>query len=122
MPFVNNYGVWKDEFRELGLEGTLDASWEDASCYFGEGQQVRVGRGYGRHAPRLQPSRSLSWLAPSVQTWHSERMGHTAQHRSKPQHGYFRPYCIAETGASADYRCMPALKGCTACTTRTLWP
>ena len=50
MPFVNNYGVWKDEFRELGLESTLDVSWDDAMCYFGEDQEVRVGRGYGRHA------------------------------------------------------------------------
>ena len=48
VPFVNNYGVWKDEFRELGLESTLDVSWDDATCFFGEGQQVRVGRGYGR--------------------------------------------------------------------------
>ena len=24
-PFVNNYGVWRDEFRDLGLEDTLDA-------------------------------------------------------------------------------------------------
>ncbi|BDA47628.1 Lycopene epsilon cyclase, chloroplastic [Coccomyxa sp. Obi] len=48
VPFVNNYGVWKDEFRELGLEGTLDHEWKDAMCYFGEGQEVRVGRGYGR--------------------------------------------------------------------------
>lgn len=49
VPFVNNYGVWKDEFRELGLEGTLDHEWKDAMCYFGEGQEVRVGRGYGRY-------------------------------------------------------------------------
>jgi hypothetical protein len=47
-PFVNNYGVWKDEFRELGLESTLDVSWDDAMCYFGEDKEVRVGRGYGR--------------------------------------------------------------------------
>ena len=48
MPFVNNYGVWKDEFRELGLESTLDVTWDDAMCYFGEDREVRVGRGYGR--------------------------------------------------------------------------
>jgi hypothetical protein len=47
-PFVNNYGVWSDEFVELGLEGTLDHRWPDAHCYFGEGREVRVGRGYGR--------------------------------------------------------------------------
>ena len=48
MPFVNNYGVWKDEFRELGLESTLDVCWDDAMCYFGEDKEIRVGRGYGR--------------------------------------------------------------------------
>ena len=47
---MNNYGVWKDEFRELGLESTLDVSWDDAMCYFGEDKEVRVGRGYGRWA------------------------------------------------------------------------
>ena len=43
-PFVNNYGVWTDEYSELGLEDTLNAKWEDAVCHFGEGQEVRVGR------------------------------------------------------------------------------
>lgn len=43
-PFVNNYGVWTDEYSELGLEDTLDAKWNDALCYFGEGKEVRVGR------------------------------------------------------------------------------
>ncbi|KAK9814677.1 hypothetical protein WJX72_009604 [[Myrmecia] bisecta] len=47
-PFVNNYGVWQDEFEELGLSHTLDVTWSDALCYFGEGQEVRVGRAYGR--------------------------------------------------------------------------
>ena len=50
VPFVNNYGVWKDEFRELGLESTLDVCWDDAMCYFGEDKEIRVGRGYGRCA------------------------------------------------------------------------
>lgn len=47
-PFVNNYGVWEDEFRALGLEHTLDHVWADAVCYFREGREVRVGRAYGR--------------------------------------------------------------------------
>lgn len=47
-PFVNNYGVWLDEFQELGLEHTLDHVWNDAVCYFKEGSEVRVGRAYGR--------------------------------------------------------------------------
>jgi len=47
-PFVNNYGVWRDEFSDLGLEKCLDFVWKDASCYFREGKEVRVGRAYGR--------------------------------------------------------------------------
>ena len=47
-PFVNNYGVWADEFAELGLDGTLDQRWPDAHCWFGEQHEVRVGRAYGR--------------------------------------------------------------------------
>lgn len=47
-PFVNNYGVWVDEFSELGLENVLDHVWKDAICYFREGKEVRVGRAYGR--------------------------------------------------------------------------
>lgn len=47
-PFVNNYGVWEDEFTALGLHDTLDCTWDDAACWFGEGQEVKVGRRYGR--------------------------------------------------------------------------
>jgi lycopene epsilon-cyclase len=48
-PFVNNYGVWVDEFEPLGLESTLDHVWTDAVCHFREGGPgVRVGRAYGR--------------------------------------------------------------------------
>ena len=43
-PWPNNYGVWADEFEALGLAGTLDRTWADAVCYFGEGREVRVGR------------------------------------------------------------------------------
>ncbi|KAF5830519.1 lycopene cyclase protein-domain-containing protein [Dunaliella salina] len=51
-PLVNNYGVWIDEARVLGLEHTLDKSWEDAVCYFEEGRKVNLGRGYGRVSRR----------------------------------------------------------------------
>ncbi|KAG2438618.1 hypothetical protein HXX76_005167 [Chlamydomonas incerta] len=53
VPIVNNYGVWTDEFEALGLTHTLECSWPDAVCYFGEGNQVSVGRGYGRVSRRL---------------------------------------------------------------------
>lgn len=48
VPFVNNYGVWEDEFVELGLEHTLDKVWKQSSCYFKEGQETKIGRAYGR--------------------------------------------------------------------------
>ncbi len=51
-PLVNNYGVWLDEWRALGLEHTLELSWDKAVCYFGEGKQVQLGRGYGRVSRR----------------------------------------------------------------------
>ena len=41
-PFVNNYGVWEDEFKELGLRDTLEYIWPDALCYFGEDREVGV--------------------------------------------------------------------------------
>lgn len=48
VPFVNTYGVWLDEFQELGLEGTLDKVWKKSSCYFKEGMETGVDRAYGR--------------------------------------------------------------------------
>ena len=36
VPIVNNYGVWMDEFSALGLTHTLECSWPDAVCFFGE--------------------------------------------------------------------------------------
>ncbi|KAI8112904.1 hypothetical protein M9434_004224 [Picochlorum sp. BPE23] len=48
VPFVNNYGVWEDEFVELGLEHTLDRVWDTSMCYFREGTETTVARAYGR--------------------------------------------------------------------------
>ncbi|GIL85682.1 hypothetical protein Vretimale_13250 [Volvox reticuliferus] len=60
VPIVNNYGVWTDEFQALGLEHTLECSWPDAVCYFGEDKEVRVGRGYGRVSRRKLRAHLLS--------------------------------------------------------------
>lgn len=38
--FTNNYGVWVDEFKDLGLVHLLDNTWEDSVCYFLD-QEVR---------------------------------------------------------------------------------
>jgi lycopene epsilon-cyclase len=62
-PFVNNYGVWEDEFAALGLQDTLDRTWDDAACWFGEAQEVRVGRRYGRVCRRRLRSALLKRCA-----------------------------------------------------------
>ena len=33
-PFVNNYGVWKDEFDALNLTHTLEHIWKNTDCHF----------------------------------------------------------------------------------------
>ena len=42
VPLVNNYGVWMDEYDALGMSHTLERTWPDAICYFGEGKEVRA--------------------------------------------------------------------------------
>ncbi len=49
---MNNYGVWTDEWKALGLESTLERSWDDAVCWFGESKRTKLGRGYGRVSRR----------------------------------------------------------------------
>ena len=50
VPFVNTYGVWEDEFLDLGLSHCLDTVFDDAVCHFGDGDQgaVTVGRRYAK--------------------------------------------------------------------------
>ena len=40
VPFVNNYGVWVDEFESIGMAEALERIWPEAVCYFGEEQEV----------------------------------------------------------------------------------
>ncbi len=63
MPIVNNYGVWMDEFGELGLNHTLECSWPDTLCYFGpkevsvvRASNDRVGRSGRCHPQKLRSS------------------------------------------------------------------
>ena len=58
-PFVNNYGVWEDEFKELGLAHTLEHTWPDAVCYFGEGREVT-------RPPPVRTHADLCWCHPPV--------------------------------------------------------
>lgn len=50
-PFVNNYGVWLDEFKELGLEHCLLHTYDDALVWFNDTDPaggIGLGRGYGQ--------------------------------------------------------------------------
>lgn len=42
--FTNNYGVWVDEFKSLGMEHLLDHVWDKSVCYFSD-TEVRLLRG-----------------------------------------------------------------------------
>ena len=50
-PFVNNYGVWLDEFEELGLTDCLLHEYDDALVWFNDRDPaagIGLNRGYGQ--------------------------------------------------------------------------
>ncbi|KAK3288595.1 hypothetical protein CYMTET_3931 [Cymbomonas tetramitiformis] len=50
-PFVNNYGVWLEEFKALGLEDALLNTYDDVLVWFDESdpaEGIGLGRQYGR--------------------------------------------------------------------------
>ncbi|GMH13741.1 hypothetical protein Nepgr_015582 [Nepenthes gracilis] len=48
LPFTNNYGVWDEEFKELGLEGCIEHVWHDTVVYIDNDNPFFIGRAYGR--------------------------------------------------------------------------
>ncbi|KAL2480096.1 Lycopene epsilon cyclase [Abeliophyllum distichum] len=48
LPFTNNYGVWEDEFKDLGLECCIEHVWRDTIVYLDDDDPIFVGRAYGR--------------------------------------------------------------------------
>ncbi|KIZ06110.1 hypothetical protein MNEG_1848 [Monoraphidium neglectum] len=68
-PFVNNYGVWVDEFKAVGMDHTLEVTFPDAQCWFGEGNKVNVGRSYGRVSRRLLRQHLLQLCAAAGVTY-----------------------------------------------------
>ncbi|KAL5999165.1 Lycopene epsilon cyclase, chloroplastic [Asimina triloba] len=53
LPFTNNYGVWQDEFKDLGLEGCIEHVWPDTIVYLDSDDPVVIGRAYGRVSRHL---------------------------------------------------------------------
>lgn len=53
LPFTNNYGVWEDEFKDLGLEGCIEHVWQDTIVYLDNNDPILIGRAYGRVSRHL---------------------------------------------------------------------
>ncbi|KAB1209358.1 Lycopene epsilon cyclase, chloroplastic [Morella rubra] len=53
LPFTNNYGVWQDEFKDLGLEGCIEHVWQDTIVYIDDNDPIMIGRSYGRVSRHL---------------------------------------------------------------------
>nr|AGN48015.1 lycopene cyclase [Cucumis melo] len=63
LPFTNNYGVWEDEFKDLGLEGCIEHVWPDTVIYLDDKDPVLIGRAYGRVSRHLLHEELLKKLA-----------------------------------------------------------
>ncbi|XP_010536870.1 PREDICTED: lycopene epsilon cyclase, chloroplastic [Tarenaya hassleriana] len=48
LPFTNNYGVWEDEFKDLGLQKCIEHVWRDTIVYLDDDKPITIGRAYGR--------------------------------------------------------------------------
>lgn len=53
LPFTNNYGVWEDEFKDLGLAGCIEHVWRDTVVYLDDKKPILFGRAYGRVSRHL---------------------------------------------------------------------
>ncbi|GAB2267733.1 Lycopene epsilon cyclase, chloroplastic [Dionaea muscipula] len=53
LPFTNNYGVWEDEFKGLGLQGCIEHVWRDTIMYLDNDNPLFIGRAYGRVSRHL---------------------------------------------------------------------
>uniref|UniRef100_A0A1J3FTY1 Lycopene epsilon cyclase, chloroplastic n=1 Tax=Noccaea caerulescens TaxID=107243 RepID=A0A1J3FTY1_NOCCA len=53
LPFTNNYGVWEDEFNDLGLQKCIEHVWRNTIVYLDDDNPISIGRAYGRVSRRL---------------------------------------------------------------------
>ncbi|OWM77277.1 hypothetical protein CDL15_Pgr028914 [Punica granatum] len=53
LPFTNNYGVWEDEFKDLGLAKCIEHVWQDTIVYLDDSEPIMIGRAYGRVSRHL---------------------------------------------------------------------
>ncbi|KAI0496373.1 hypothetical protein KFK09_022689 [Dendrobium nobile] len=67
LPFTNNYGVWEDEFKGLGLEGCIEHVWQDTIAYLDSNDPILIGRAYGRVSRHLLHAELLRRLISNFQ-------------------------------------------------------
>nr|VDC87678.1 unnamed protein product [Brassica oleracea] len=65
LPFTNNYGVWEDEFNDLGLQKCIEHVWRDTIVYLDDNNPITIGRAYGRVNRRLLHEELLRRCAES---------------------------------------------------------
>ncbi|MBA0876171.1 hypothetical protein Goshw_002680, partial [Gossypium schwendimanii] len=53
LPFTNNYGLWEDEIKDLGLEKCMEHVWPNTIVYLDDDKPITIGRAYGRVDRRL---------------------------------------------------------------------
>ncbi|KAI9191968.1 hypothetical protein LWI28_016196 [Acer negundo] len=84
LPFTNNYGVWEDEFKDLGLERCIEHVWRDTIVYLDDGDPIMIGRAYGRVSRHLLHEELLrrcvesgvSYLSSKVESITESTTGH----------------------------------------------
>ncbi|KAF7837934.1 lycopene epsilon cyclase, chloroplastic [Senna tora] len=74
LPFTNNYGVWEDEFKGLGLEGCIEHVWQDTIVYLDDKDPILIGRAYGRVSRHLLHEELLRRCVESGVSYLSSRV------------------------------------------------
>ncbi|RYR67527.1 hypothetical protein Ahy_A03g013931 isoform A [Arachis hypogaea] len=74
LPFTNNYGVWEDEFKDLGLGGCIEHVWKDTIVYLDNKDPIFIGRSYGRVSRHLLHEELLRRCVESGVSYLSSRV------------------------------------------------
>ncbi|KAL8496334.1 hypothetical protein ACS0TY_020153 [Phlomoides rotata] len=69
----NNYGVWVDEFENLGLEDCLDKTWPMTCVYINDQKTKYLDRGYGRVSRNNLKLKLLSVCAANGVKFHKAK-------------------------------------------------
>ncbi|KAF5748462.1 lycopene epsilon cyclase chloroplastic [Tripterygium wilfordii] len=85
LPFTNNYGVWEDEFKDLGLASCIEHVWRDTIVYLDDNDPILIGRAYGRVSRHLLHEELLrrcleagvSYLSSKVESIMEATNGHS---------------------------------------------